>query len=37
MIRLEKEDMEGEKLKKLAATANMSPADFKKKFGAAVE
>jgi 6-phosphofructokinase 1 len=37
MIRLEKEDMEGENLNKLAATAKMSPADFKKKFGVAVE
>ena len=37
MIRLEKEDMEGEKLKKLAATAKMSPEDFKRKFAVAVE
>ncbi len=37
MLRLEKEDMEGENLNKLAATAKMSPADFKKKFGVAVE
>jgi 6-phosphofructokinase len=37
MIRLEKEDLEGENLKKLAATAKMSPADFVKKFGVAVE
>jgi hypothetical protein len=37
MIRLETEDLEGENLKKLAATAKMSPADFVKKFGVAVE
>ncbi len=37
MIRLEKEDMEGEKLAKLAKTAKMGPADFRKKFGVAVE
>jgi ATP-dependent phosphofructokinase / diphosphate-dependent phosphofructokinase len=36
MIRLEKEDMEGEALKKVAATAKMPPEDFKKKFGVAV-
>jgi 6-phosphofructokinase 1 len=32
MIRLEKEDMEGEALKKLAVTAKMTPEAFKKKF-----
>lgn len=36
MIRLEKEDMEGEPLKKLAATAKMSPEDFKKRYAMAV-
>lgn len=36
MIRLEKEDMEGEMLTKLSTTANMSPEDFKKKFSLAV-
>ena len=36
MIRLEKEDMEGESLKKLAATAKMTPEDFKKRFSVAV-
>jgi 6-phosphofructokinase 1 len=36
MIRLEKEDMEGEALKKLASTAKMSPEDFKKRFSVAV-
>jgi 6-phosphofructokinase 1 len=36
MIRLEKEDMEGEPLKKLAATAKMTPEEFKKKFSVAV-
>jgi 6-phosphofructokinase 1 len=36
MIRLEKEDMEGEALKKLAAAAKMSPEDFKKRFSIAV-
>jgi len=36
MIRLEKEDMEGEALKKLAATAKMAPEDFKKRFSVAV-
>jgi hypothetical protein len=29
--------MEGENLKKLATTAKMDPADFKKKFSAAVD
>ncbi|HEY6010775.1 MAG TPA: 6-phosphofructokinase, partial [Nitrospirota bacterium] len=37
MIRLEKSDFEGEALKKLAATAKMSPEDFKTKFSCAVE
>lgn len=37
MIRLEKEDMEGEALKKLAATAKMSADDFKKRFCVSVE
>jgi len=37
MIRLEKSDLEGDTLKKLAATAKMSPEDFKKKFSIAVE
>ncbi len=32
MIRIEKEDLEGETLKKLAATAKMPADDFKKKF-----
>lgn len=32
MIRLEKEDMEGELLEKMAKTAKMSPEDFRKKF-----
>ncbi len=36
MIRLEKEDMEGEALKKVAAAAKMPPEDFKKKFSVAV-
>jgi 6-phosphofructokinase len=36
MIRLEQEDLEGEALKKLAATAKMSAEDFKKKFSVAV-
>jgi ATP-dependent phosphofructokinase / diphosphate-dependent phosphofructokinase len=37
MIRLEKEDMEGEALKKLAATAKMPADDFKKRFSVSVE
>jgi hypothetical protein len=37
MIRLEKEDMQGEALKKLAATAKMSTDDFKKRFSVCVE
>jgi 6-phosphofructokinase 1 len=32
MIRIEKQDLEGEALKKLAATAKMPPEDFKKRF-----
>ncbi len=36
MIRLEKEDMEGESLKKLASAAKMSPEDFKKRYSVAV-
>ncbi len=36
MIRLEKNDMEGEALEKLAATAKLSPEAFKKKFMVAV-
>jgi 6-phosphofructokinase len=35
MIRLEKEDMEGEALKKVAAAAKMPPEDFKKRFSVA--
>jgi 6-phosphofructokinase 1 len=37
MIRLEKEDLEGEMLKKLAAAVKMAPEDFKKRFAVAVE
>jgi 6-phosphofructokinase 1 len=37
MIRLEKSDLEGDALKKLAATAKLSPDDFKNKFSIAVE
>ncbi len=37
MIRLEKEDLEGEMLKKLAAAVKMQPEDFKKRFAIAVE
>jgi 6-phosphofructokinase 1 len=37
MIRLEKEDMEGDELAKLAKTAKMGPEDFKRKFRVAVE
>jgi 6-phosphofructokinase len=37
MIRLEKEDMEGEALKKLAAAAKMPADDFKKRFCVCVE
>ncbi len=36
MIRLEQEDLEGEQIKELAATAKMSPEDFKKRFCVAV-
>jgi len=36
MIRLEKEDLEGEALKKLAATAKMTTEDFVKRFSIAV-
>jgi hypothetical protein len=36
MIRLEKEDLEGEALNKLATTAKMSAEDFKKRYGVAV-
>lgn len=37
MIRLEKEDMEGDALKTIAATAKMGPEEFKKRFSIAVE
>jgi 6-phosphofructokinase 1 len=37
MIRLEKEDLEGEMLGKLAAAVKMKPEDFKKRFAIAVE
>ncbi len=37
MIRLEKSDMGGEALEKLAATARLSPEAFRKKFSVAVE
>lgn len=37
MIRLEKEDLAGENLKKLAAVVKLSPEEFKKKFSVAVE
>jgi len=36
MIRLEKEDLEGESLKKLAAATKLSPEDFKKRYSVAV-
>jgi 6-phosphofructokinase len=36
MIRLEKEDMEGESLRKISATVKMSPDDFKKRYSIAV-
>ncbi len=36
MIRLEKEDLEGESLKKLAAATKLSPEEFKKRFCVAV-
>ncbi len=37
MIRLEKEDLEGENLKKMAAKVKMNPEDFRKKFFVAVD
>jgi len=37
MIRLEKEDLEGEMLQKLSAAVKMKPEDFKKRFAIAVE
>jgi 6-phosphofructokinase len=37
MIRLEKQDLEGEMLEKLAAAVKMAPGDFRKKFLIAVE
>jgi len=37
MIRLEKEDLEGEMLGRLAAAVKMAPGDFKKRFAIAVE
>jgi 6-phosphofructokinase 1 len=37
MIRLEKEDFEGENLKRLAKTVNLKPEDFKNRFGYLVE
>jgi 6-phosphofructokinase 1 len=37
MIRLEKEDLEGDELAKLAKTAKIGPEDFKRKFRVAVE
>ncbi|NTW60138.1 MAG: 6-phosphofructokinase [Nitrospirae bacterium] len=37
MIRLEKEDLEGEMLRKLAEAVKMKPEDFKKRFAIAVE
>ena len=37
MIRLEKEDLEGEMLQKLAAAVKMKPEEFKKRFAIAVE
>jgi 6-phosphofructokinase len=36
MIRLEKEDLEGESLKKLAAVTKLAPEDFKKRYSIAV-
>ena len=36
MIRLEKEDMDGEQLIKIAAAAKMTPDEFKKRFSVAV-
>jgi len=37
MIRLEKEDLKGDALKRLARTVKMKPADFRKRFGYLVE
>jgi 6-phosphofructokinase 1 len=37
MIRLEKEDLEGENLKRLAKTVNLRPEEFKNRFGYLVE
>jgi 6-phosphofructokinase 1 len=37
MIRLEKEDFEGENLERLAKTVNLTPDEFKKRFGYIVE
>ena len=37
MIRLEKEDFEGENLERLAKTVNLKPEDFKNRFGYIVE
>lgn len=37
MIRLEKDDLDGEMLQKLAAAVKMKPEDFKKRFAIAVE
>jgi 6-phosphofructokinase 1 len=37
MIRLEKDDLEGEMLDRLAAAVKMKPEDFKKRFAIAVE
>ena len=37
MIRLEKEDFEGENLERLAKTVNLTPEEFKKRFGYIVE
>ena len=37
MIRLEKEDLEGEALRKMAAATKLSPEDFRKKFSVCVD
>jgi 6-phosphofructokinase 1 len=37
MIRLEKEDLEGDALRKLAASTKLSPEDFRKKFSVCVD
>lgn len=37
MIRLEKEDLAGETLNKLAAVTKISPEDFRRKFAVAIE